>query len=250
MKDHVRIEELFAARALGGLEDAGLAELDRVMAEHGNDCTECRRFQDEYEEVAGRLAFAVAPASVPEGMEDRVLEAAGARTPAREGARRRSRRRTLRPGRTLGWRLQPAAAAAAAALLLAAGGVGGYLSAPRPAPGLTDAAAYLSAPGIRVAVLEGTGQGDLALAFHPGQEASYLVGSGLARPPQGWVYELWLIGRGNPRPAAIFAPDGDDVLVAVPSDPSTVLHAAVTLERAPGARKPTTRPIFAGTITS
>jgi len=231
MKDHIRIEELFATRALGTLEAADAQELARSVDAHGEDCPECRRLQEEYEEVAGRLAFALPPAEVPDGMVDRIV------------GQRRVRERV--------WRPQPirrVAAAMAAALLLGVGALGGYLLAPRPAPGLSEAAVYLSEPGVRVAALQGTGQGSLALAFHPGRDRSYLIGSDLRPAPSGKVYELWLMKGGDLLPAATFTPEGDVVVVPVPSDPSTALQAAVTLERAPGVDEPTTLPLFAGPI--
>jgi hypothetical protein len=230
MKDHIRIEELFATRALGTLEAADGEELARAVAAHGEDCPECRRLQEEYEEVAGRLAFALAPAEVPEGMADRIVG---------------------QPRVRAGWsgqRFRRAAAALAAAALLGVGALGGYVLAPRAAPGFSEAAAYLAEPGIRISPLEGRGPGSLALAFHPGRDRSYLIGSDLRSAPSGEVYELWLMKAGDLLPAATFTPEGDVVVVPVSFDPSTAVQAAVTLERAPGVDEPTTLPLFAGPI--
>ena len=76
---HEKIEELIAAGAVGGLDASDLAELDRLRAAHGPDCPECRRLEDEYGEVSGRLAFSPGPGEVPAGMEDRVVAAAFSR---------------------------------------------------------------------------------------------------------------------------------------------------------------------------
>ena len=228
MRDHVRIEEHLAARALGGLEPPEAEELARSMAEHGDDCPECGRLEAEYEEVAGRLAFSLAPAGVPDGMEDRILEGTGPREAA-QGRISRFRR---------------ALAAAAAALLVLAGGVGGYLLAPRSAPELQAAASYLSDPRTRITPLDGKAPGNLALAFGPGRDVSYLIASDLRPSPSGKVYELWLRRGGRLQPAAVFSAEGDVVVVPVHSDPSTATEAAVTLEDAPGADSPSTSPIF------
>jgi hypothetical protein len=230
MKDHTRIEELYVARSLGELESGDAEELARSVAAHGSDCPECRSFRDDYEEVAGRLAFALSPERVPEGMVDRILED----RPARKAKSPRFRR---------------VAAALAAAVLLGVGAVGGYLLAPEAVPGLDQAAEYLSEPGVKLASLEGTGQGNLAMAFHHGRQDSYLIGSGLAPAPKGDVYELWLMSGNEFRPAGVFEPEGDVVVVPVTSDLSGVTLAAVTIERAPGAESPTTDPIFSAPIT-
>ena len=231
MKDHSRIEELYAAGSLGDLEPPDAEELARSVAVHGSDCSECRRLRNEYEEVAGRLAFALSPVGVPDGMVDRILQD----RPARD---------VPRPGR-----FRRVAAALAAALLLGAGGLGGYLLAPRALPGLAEAAGYLSEPGVRLSSLEGTGQGSLVVAFNPERQHSYLIGSGLAPAPEGDVYELWLIDESEARPAGVFEPERDVVVFRVGSNLSDVSQVAVTLERAPGAWQPTTEPIFTAPVT-
>jgi hypothetical protein len=231
VRDHVRIEEQLAARALGGLEAPEAEELARAMAEHGDDCPECKRLEAEYEDVGGRLAFSLAPAGVPEGMEERILE--GSPREAAQGRMSRFRR---------------ALAATAAALLVLAGGVGGYLVAPRPAPELQAVASYLSEPGTRITTLDGNAPGNLALAFGPGRDVSYLIGANLRPPPRGKVYELWLRRGGRLQPAAIFSAEGNVIVVPVPSDPSTATEAAVTLEDAPGADAPSTHPIFKASL--
>jgi hypothetical protein len=233
MRDHIRIEELYAARALVGLDEHDAEELARSVAAHGDDCPECGRLQDEYEEVAGRLAFALAPERVPEGMADRILGE------ERLGTRERRSPRSFRR----------AVAAVAAALLLGVGALGGYLLAPRAVPGLTEAAAYLSEPGVRISNLEGSGRGNLVLAFRPGSEESYLIGSEVPPAPEGKVYEVWLMRDDGVLPAATFTPERDVLVVRVPEDPSDVARVAVTLELAPGAPQPTTAPIFEAPIT-
>ena len=233
MNEHVRIEEMIAARALGGLEPDEADELSRIMSTHGASCAECRRLTAAYEETAGRLAFAVGPDEIPVGMEDRLLGAISERP-----------RRLERPRRRVA-----SLVAAAAALLLVAGGVGGYLLAPRQTPGLSEAAAYVSQPGARVVPLQGSGRGNVALAYHPGLRVAYLIGSGLASLPRSKVYELWLMRGGNLQPGATFSAPDHVVVVRIPSDASDASLAAVTVERAPGAAHPTANPIFSARIT-
>jgi hypothetical protein len=231
---HEKIEELIAAGAIGGLDAADLAELDRLREAHGPDCPECGRLEDEYREVSGRLAFSAGPGEVPAGMEDRVVAAAAAR------------------GRGVSFRARQLVAAAAAAVLLVAGGVGGYLLAPRSsAPSISSAAAYyLTQRGVRVTSLEGPGPGAMTLAYRPGASVSYLIGSGLPAAPSDRVYELWLFHGRTPRPAGTFRPTGRVTVVRVGFDASSADLAAITIERAPGAKKPTTQPIFQGSLRS
>jgi hypothetical protein len=219
--DHVRIEELVVARALGGLEPAEAAELDAVLAGHGASCQECRRLVDEYEEVAGRMAFAVAPDEVPTGMEDRVVERA-TRSSNVIGLGARSMRRAL--------------AGVAAAVLVVAGGLGGYLLHGGGGDGIQ---------GVQLAADGGTGS--LTLVYQPDTDRSLLIGSGLGSLPADRVYELWMIRDGTPQRAATFLPS-DHLVLEVPADVSGADQVAVTVERAPGVAAPTTTPIFSAPV--
>ena len=222
--DHERIEELLAAKSLDGLEPADVAELEQLQASHGPRCEECRRLEDELAEVAGRLAFAAAPAEVPAGFEDRLV--AAATIPERRGSHRARR-----------W----GALAAAAAVLVVAGGFGGYLLR---SPGTTG----VEIQGARITRLHGTGQGNVALAYVPKSQQWFLVGANLPDAPTGKVYELWLFHGKTPAPAGTFTPQNGVALLNVPSAASTANLAAITIEEAPGAQRPTTQPIFAGSV--
>lgn len=221
---HEEIEELVAVRSLGGLDEGDLAHLDELMAAHGPSCEECQRIRDQYAEVAGRLAFAVAPEEIPAGMEDRVIQLA-VRPPSRFGAR--TTRRLV--------------AGIAAAVLLVAGGIGGYLLAPREGSPLQEA---------NVTTLGGTGEGTVTLAVRPGSSKSFLIATGMEPAPAGHVYELWFFHGQTPEPAARFSPSGGAAVVQIPEDATGASLAAITVERAPGARAPTSKPIFAGPITT
>jgi hypothetical protein len=228
VRDHERIEELVASRALGGLDPSDVDELHDLQADHGPDCADCRRLEDEYGEVAGRLAFAADPVQVPEGLEDRAAADAAAASKAEP-------RRATRGMRWF-------AAASAAAVLLVAGGVGGYLLR-SPAPSVN-----LSQSGGQVSMLTGPGQGTVALAYLPKSSQWYLVGSNLPDAPNGKVYELWLFHGKMPSPAGTFTPKNGVALLNVGSEASSASLAAVTIEDAPGAQQPTTQPIFAGNV--
>jgi hypothetical protein len=238
MRDHERIEELIAVRALGGLDGGDDLRLREERAGHGPDCSECRRLEAEYAEVAGRLGFALDPVPLPVGFEDSVVASATAerrRLVAVDGAPRA--RRGARPG-PRGINLRPLVAIAASIVLFAAGlGLGGLLAGGDPVP--DDA---------RVVAFEGE-RGSLAVAYEPGKPGLYLLGSGLATPPQGRVYEIWLIEGDRPVPARCFrpAPDGS-VFAFVDAELGSADTMAVTLEPAACSERPTSAPILTAEI--
>jgi hypothetical protein len=167
MADHQHLEELIAADALGGLDADERRELERQRAAHGADCIECRRLEDEYGEVAGRLAFAVDPIPLREGFEDEVVAATTDTRPRLERVvDLRSRRPD--PSRSRSGFLRPLAAVAAAIVLFVGGwaiGVGTSGSDPGGIP--IDA---------RVVAFQGNGPGTLAVAYRPGEKGVYLLG--------------------------------------------------------------------------
>jgi Anti-sigma-K factor rskA len=255
---HDRIEELLAVRALGGLEPGELAEYDRIRAEHGRDCEVCRRAELEFDEVAGRLAFVLAPVAVPAGMEDALVARAARERPAAvaEGAASvvddlERRREARRPGlvvRTL-------TAVAAAIVLVAGAFAGGFLARGGGSGGTSQQlAAYLAHPDVHLVSFRATSGGNLAVAFRPGQDRAFVFGSGLRSTPSGKQYELWLFPPGGGAPArgpSFDAPSGDDaVVIPVSADPSRSVLMAVTVEKAGGVGAPTTTPVFTAPITS
>ena len=230
MNVHERIEELVAVQALGGASPGEDAELDQLWAEHGATCEQCRSMDAETREVAGRLAFSLVPAPVREGFEDEVMERAFGTAPG-----------TTRPGGARRW-----LAAVAAAVLLLAGGVGGYLFGSQQNGQSQALASFLA----RIVQFQGPGTGVLTLAYRPGERSAYVVGSDLATPPDGKVYELWTF-RGNraPIPSGVFRPSGGKAIVYLAKDLGGAKQMAVTVEKA-AVPQPTTTPVFVAPITS
>ena len=240
MRDHERIEELIVASALDGLEPGEAADLDRAMAEHGVDCAECSRLQAEYADVAGRLALLADPVAPSEGFEDRVVGlATGSVAELRPGDRARGRSRG-------GVVLRPLVAVAAAVVLLAAGvgigalaldgdGAGGGGTVPSDA---------------RVIAFEGDAPGSLQVAFRPGEEGVYILGSGLPAPPEGQVYEVWMIQGDTPVPGPCVTPNADGSLFRfVDVELGTTEVMAVTVESASCPSAPTSPPILTAQVT-
>jgi hypothetical protein len=232
MRDHTRIEELLAIRAIGGLDPPDEDELEREMATHGPDCQECRRFETEYEETAGRLAFALDPVAVRDGFAQETFERAfgGAAEPSGERLRAPRRRGWLRP-----------LVGVAAAIVLFAGGV------------LVGTAVTVEQPAEKTVLTfqSETEPGTLAAAFTPGSSGVYMVGTGLPTLPPGKVYELWLFTGDTPASAICATPTSDGSVFGF-SDSSLegVGLMAVTVESSDCPSAPTTQPVFTAEVSA
>lgn len=223
MRDHDRIEELLTLEALDALENEDAAALTQALHEHGPDCSECARLQRELGDAGGRLAFALDPVAVRVGLREDILSA--------------------QPGRLLRrvLVLRRGVAALAAATLVILGAVGGYLLSPRPQPEVAALAGFLSRPGVRVVRFEGTGA-NVSAAVGPGE--GFLLASDLESPPEGRVYELWMI-RGTTPVRGLCVEPRDGVVVAPFEGPITTSDVlAVTVESDSCPSSPTTEPIF------
>lgn len=233
MRDHSRIEELLAIRSIGGLDPEDEAELEREMTSHGPDCEECRRLETEYEETAGRLAFALDPVAVREGFAQETFERAfgGSAEPAGE--------RPAMPQRRGGW-LRPLIGVAAA-IVLFAGGV------------LVGSAVTGGQPSEKTVVTfqSETEPGTLAAAFTPGSSGVYMVGTGLPSLPEGKVYELWLFEGDTPASAMCATPTADgSVFGFADASLEGVGAMAVTVEASDCPTAPTSQPVFTAEVSA
>ncbi|MFL5798816.1 MAG: anti-sigma factor domain-containing protein [Actinomycetota bacterium] len=252
--EHERIEELLSVRALGGMEAPELAEYARIRTDHG-DCEICLRAELEFDEIAGRLAFALEPVELPAGMEDTLLRRATSERPADDevAARRRAPRgeRVARPGRTA----RTAVAVAAALALVAGAFAGGYFAhgGAKVPPQEQALSAYLVHPDVHLVQFHGKA-GNLAVAFRPGLHQAFVFGANLRGVPSGKQYEVWLFppGGGAPARGPTFNPPapGSVVVVPVSADPSRSVLMAVTVERAGGVDAPTSNPVLTAPIKS
>jgi hypothetical protein len=104
-------------------------------------------------------------------------------------------------------------------------------------------------PQARVVAFHGEGGASLSVAYRPGSDGVYLLGSGLQEPPEGQVYEVWMFQDGTPVPATCFRPTGDgSVFVFVDSGLGTTDSMAVTVEPSTCPSSPTTSPILTAEI--
>jgi hypothetical protein len=231
---HDRLEELFAADAMGGLDDDGRRELHELLTWHDPTCAECARFRREYGEVAASMGLSLEPVPVSAGAEERLLTAARTTTQGRPPS-------SIGAGVVIDldderderepWRRSPAKVAVAlltaAACLVGAGVIGYVLRAPSTSPEAV-VAAYTSQGPTKSATMQ-DGSKELTVYYHP-EGPALLVGSGMDDPPAGHVYELWYLPQGQTdmAPGGIFTPDDGEVIApALVDAPFTTLAVSI-----------------------
>jgi hypothetical protein len=222
-RDHIEIEELLALRALDGLDAQDAARLEVAMAEHG-ECVECRDIERGFTEAAAFLAGSLDPDPVTPDAFDRLIGATRTREPAAvdELAMRRARRRL------------PTWLAAAAALLVLIGSVALLRSG-----GVQTDTDW----GARIVRFEG-GEGELAMAFVPGEPGVAFWGRNLPDPGAGRVYEIWMIEGDSPVSGGCVTPVDGRVAFFVDTDVGTADLMAVTVESPSCPDAPTGDPVL------
>ena len=132
--------------------------------------------------------------------------------------------------------------AASAAVLLALGGFVAWRAATYDA---NQAAAdkVLAAPDATRQSKRFPDGSTATIVRSPELHKAVLVTSGLATPPKGKVYQLWLRAPdGHMAPAGLMPPGSDQVFVLT-GDASTATGAGITVEPAGGSDQPTSNPI-------
>jgi anti-sigma-K factor RskA len=232
IRDHAAIEELLAVRALGALDGDDLEALERELESHG-PCEECARLRDEFDETAGRLAFALDREAVDPAMADRILafdRGEAAKPPVPDGeiddlALRRAR----------GWRR---ALAVAASFVVLVAGVAIIRS---------DGGTVVAFPTQRFLELDGE-EGTVAIAYTPGETGVIVWGQGLPDPGAERVYELWAITDGTAVSQGCLRPAGGGIAAFLDSEIGEAEAMAVTVESASCPDAPTTDPVYVGEL--
>ncbi len=213
--------ELAAAYALGALDPVEREEFE----EHLRRCEACREEIETLQAAAASLAFATELPPAPEGLRDRIVEAAVAERPVVVPFRRRM----VIPA------IAAAGVAATAALAIWAATLSGDLGRERSARSAdARALAILAAPDSRAVSVAGA-DGQLVVAP---SGAAALVVRNLPEAPSGKAYEIWVIDASGPAPAGLFD-GGPSSVVALSRPVPAGTRVAVTLERAKGADAPT-----------
>jgi anti-sigma-K factor RskA len=222
MNDHARWTDTAGAYVLGAMP---VAERE-AFEEHLASCAICRGEVDELRPAAEALPMASPLLTPPPELKSRImaevereaelLGAAGAGADRPERVRRE--RRGL--GWLSGWRLAPVAAA----LLIAGVLVGTALSGPESRTIAVDVDAAGASAEIRI-------EGDSAK----------LVAQDLPAPPEGRVYEVWLMPEGSDTPEptdVLFEPRGDGSAEAAIPSVDGVRQVLVTDEPRGGGDEP------------
>lgn len=228
----IGIHELTAGYALDALD----ADERQAYEDHLPDCAQCQEDLVSFWEVTGALALAATGPEPPPELRERII--AAARAEAQTVVPFRSRR--LPPSQ-----LFSAIAAVAAVALVALGwwaiSLHGNLADTKSALATQRTVASVLADGSarRIPLTAGSG------ALVDGAGGSVLVVERLSPAPAGRTYQVWVVRRGDaPASSGLFA-GGSDSIVLVRHGLATGDVVAVTLERAGGAKAPTTAPVAA-----
>jgi anti-sigma-K factor RskA len=226
VNDHPRWVDSAGAYVLGAMP-AG--ERERFEA-HLQTCAECREEVDELRPAAGALPMASPPVMPPRALKDRVMaeveREAALLAQAGPAADRPERRRRGGWGWLRGWRLVPAAAALVVAGVLAVSLVGG---------------------GTKTYEFQGA-----SAELEVTDDGATIVAHDLPAPPEGKVYEVWLMPKGSKTPEptdVLFTPTSDGAATAaIPGDVSDVGQVLVTAEPMGGSDTPTSDPIMTASL--
>lgn len=236
--DHERVEELLAARALGGLDGDEAALAERALLEHVPGCNRCRRAVDEYATVAGDLALEAAAVAPP----DTVL--AGLRRLMRSPRRRRVAPR---------WAVGGAAAAILVAMsawtLVVVVGLSGRLDdAQRTQGWLVNALSTATHPTSQVLPLEGDTDAQVSVLYVPRSEQSYLMATNLPEPR--FTYHVWFRGGGKTWHAGVLDVVHGWAMMPVDTNPDRWEIVLLTDERRGGGPTPEASPLASATVAS
>jgi|tagenome__1003787_1003787.scaffolds.fasta_scaffold20841622_1 anti-sigma-K factor RskA len=227
------IHALSGAYAVDALDDSERTEFEEHLAE----CAECRAEVASFRETAALLAEtedSTPPESLRKGVLDRIgrVRPLPPETPPRPQPMGPTvvRRRWL-----------PQLLAAAAAVVLLAGGIAAWH--PWQDDRTTLADQILQAPDAMTVTekLPG-GAGELALVRSASLQRAVLVGHGVAPPPDGKTYQMWLQQPGEDMVSAGLMTDAEKPTVLT-GDAATATAAAVSVEPETGSPHPTSPPI-------
>ncbi|HEY0577668.1 MAG TPA: anti-sigma factor [Pseudonocardia sp.] len=245
------IHTLTGAYALDALDEFERRQFEAHLAR----CPDCAREVDELRATAARLAMAVAE-QPPDSLRHRVLaQVATTRQEPPAGRPVNTEPRGRAGDRRSGWamRLTAAAAAIATAAAVVLGVVTARTAAQRDFAQaelaqlraeyqpLTQLAA---APDARGGTGAGVGGGTVFVLASRELNKAVMVASDLPTPPDGRIYQAWLIGQGQPRSVGLMQPGVS--ATAPPLEFGGLAGAAkvgLTIEPAGGSPAPTTTPV-------
>jgi anti-sigma-K factor RskA len=228
MSDHTRWADTAGAYVLGAMASAERDEFEAHLA----TCASCQEEVDELRPAADALPMASPTMLPPPELKDRImaevereaelLGAAGAGADRPPRTERRRRRAWLS-----GWRLAPVAAAVLIAGVLVGIALGGPDSQTYP---FDRAGAELEVEG----------------------DKATLVAENLPAPPEGRVYEVWVMPEGSDTPEptdVLFTPRSDgSAVAAIPGSVDDVRQVLVSDEPPGGSETPTGEVLMAADL--
>jgi anti-sigma-K factor RskA len=236
------VDELAGAYALGAVD----AEEDRSMSEHLATCDQPHL---EARDLIG--AGAAVPASTEDvdpspGLRDRLMTTVAAtpqehRPVTMPAATPSAGAEPRRPW----WRIQPVALGIAAVALALAVGLGAWgLNLNAQLAEREDALRAVASADAAFAVAGTAGRG---WVIESG-DAAHFVADGLAEPPEGQIYELWLLdAEGNPTAVGTVEDPDDLVVVPLEQDLDDATTFAVTVE-SERVEAPTSDPVLVASL--
>jgi len=235
---------LTGAYALHALSEDEL----RAFEDHLAGCEPCAQEAAELSETASRLGLAVT-VTPPPAMREQVLRRISSvrQEPPKDPATGRAGRPSFRARLLSRWAL--------AACLAAAAALGGTTvwqhqraedalrQARRAQSGADAIAAVLAAPDARThaAALGGGATGTVVVSRD--RDRAVFVVSGMARPADGKVYQLWFDDDGAMRSAGLMDPGRTDQAVLLRGGVDGASGMGVTVEPAGGSEEPTSPPV-------
>ncbi|HEV2781040.1 MAG TPA: anti-sigma factor [Actinophytocola sp.] len=224
------VHALTGAYALDAVTDLERAEFERHLAA----CPSCAQEVRELRETAVRLGTAAA-AMPPPALKDRVL---GDITRVRQLPPEVALVGPVVRGR---WALR-LTTAAAAVLLVAAAVLGVLLVQARQAADRSEQraaqiASILEAGDAKVTTGESSRGGTATVLSSRSQGRALVLTDGMPPPDGGKVYQAWLLGDGDPKPAGLLA--GERVEVTGLGQAASI---GLTEEPAGGSQKPSMHP--------
>ncbi|WP_329457223.1 anti-sigma factor [Streptomyces sp. NBC_01497] len=238
------LHTLTGAYALHALDPAESAEFER----HLLACPACAQEVAELSATAGRLGLAVSVIP-PNALKERVMRSVaterqlppavpGAGRPGPGGRRRRALTR---------WAL--------AACVAAAAGLGGVAvwqhQEAQDARAQVQAAQHdsrrlatvLSAPDARTTAGKLSDGASGTVVVSRSQNRAAFIASGLPKPPNGKVYQLWYDDAGTMRPAGLITSPSASQAVLLTGHIGKASAMGITVEPAGGSTSPTSNPL-------
>ncbi|MFE6890793.1 anti-sigma factor domain-containing protein [Streptomyces sp. NPDC057694] len=236
------LHTLTGAYALDALDEDERVAFEQHLAK----CEDCAQEVRELMATAGRLALA-ATVPPPPRLKVQVMEQITGVRQERPHSAVTALSPTARRGHAMRWALAACVAAAAA---LGGTTLWQYQQADEARQQAEAAqqqadrvAEVLAAPDAKVtSTAVGGGARGSVVVSHDSDQAVFIA-SGMAKPPEGKVYQLWFADGDRMRPAGLMNPSRTNQSVLMTGAVDKASGVGVTLEPDGGSKQPTTQPV-------